>query len=311
MDKLRIAVVGCKNMGKKHVSVLRGHFADRVEIAGILNSSAESSARVAAELNVPYFKNLDDIDRETADAVIVATPGITHAEIGAALLARGLPCLIEKPLATTPSGCEKLIAAAREGQTFILPGHSENYNPAVVRLKEELHSPIVRIRGIRTSRNAANKTGISAVQELMIHDLAIVYSLLGSDIRKAEVGKRSDLSWENHAVAEMEYKNGASVKLEALREDREIERFMDIDDTGGNTFHIDFTERRLLKNGRILTEGGNSLQNELTNFLNSVEGKEIPKVSAEEAANILKLCLKLEQNPSMIDYFKVYKNEGR
>lgn len=75
MDKLRIAVVGCKNMGKKHVAVLRGHFADRVEIAGILNSSAESSARVAAELNVPYFKNLDDIDRETADAVIVATPG--------------------------------------------------------------------------------------------------------------------------------------------------------------------------------------------------------------------------------------------
>ena len=49
----------------------------------------------------------------------------------------------------------------------------------------------------------------------------------------------------------------------------------------------------------------------MTNFLNSVEGKEIPKVSAEEAANILKLCLKLEQNPSMIDYFKVYKNEGR
>ena len=241
----------------------------------------------------------------------MATPGVTHAEIGAALLARGLPCLIEKPLATTPSGCEKLIAAAGEGQTFILPGHSENYNPAVVRLKEELHSPIVRIRGIRTSRNAANKTGISAVQELMIHDLAIVYSLLGSDIKKAEVGKRPDLGWENHAVAEMEYKNGASVKLEALREDREIERFMDIDDARGNTFHIDFTERRLLKNGRILTEGGNSLQNELTNFLNSVEGKEIPKVSAEEAANILKLCLKLEQNLSMIDYFKVYKNEGR
>ena len=311
MDKLRIAVVGCNNMGKKHVAVLRGHFADRVEIAGILNSSVESSARVAAELNVPYFKNLDDIDRKTADAVIVATPGVTHAEIGAALLARGLPCLIEKPLATTLSGCEKLIAAAGEGQTFILPGHSENYNPAVVRLKEELHSPIVRIRGIRTSRNAANKTGISAVQELMIHDLAIVYSLLGSDIKKAEVGKRPDLGWENHAVAEMEYKNGASVKLEALREDREIERFMDIDDARGNTFHIDFTERRLLKNGRILTDGGNSLQNELTNFLNCVEGKEIPKVRAEEAANILKLCLKLEQNSSMIDYFKVCKNEGR
>ena len=37
---------------------------------------------------------------------------------------------------------------------------------------------------------------------------SIVYSLLGSDIKKVEVGKRPDLGWENHAVAEMEYKNG-------------------------------------------------------------------------------------------------------
>lgn len=106
--------------------------------------------------------HLDDIDRETAD-VATATPGITHAEIGAALLARGLPCLIEKPLATTPSGYEKLIAAARKGQTFILPKTAK----IIIRRWSacyELHSSIVRIRGIRTSRNAANKTGISAVQ---------------------------------------------------------------------------------------------------------------------------------------------------
>ncbi|MEE6206747.1 MAG: Gfo/Idh/MocA family oxidoreductase [Alphaproteobacteria bacterium] len=298
MNKLKIAIIGCRNMGQKHLKTLRENFADTVEIAGILTSSPESSARRAAELNVPYFTDIDDIDLSKVDAAIVATPGPTHAEIGEKLLLRGIPCLIEKPLATTLEGCKKLISAAKIGQSLIVAGHTENYNPAVIRLKEELQLPAVSIRAVRTSRNATNKTGISAVQELMIHDLAIVYSLLGNDITTSRVNKRSDLSWENHAVVDIKYKNGASVKLEALREDREVERFMDIIDTDSNIFHIDFMERRLLKNGRILTEGGNSLQNELADFIRCIKDGTPPLVGAYEAADILALCLRLEEGMS-------------
>lgn len=311
MKKLRIAIIGCNNMGKKHLSVLREYFGDRVEIVGILNSSPESSARRAAELNVPYFKDISDITKDTVDAVIVSTPGVSHAEIGALLLSRGLACLMEKPLATTLEGCDKLINAAKEGNTVIVPGHSENYNPAVVRLKQELQAPVVKISGIRTSRNADNKTGITAVQELMIHDLAIVHSLLGNDLKSIGINKRSDLSWENHAVAEMKYKNGASVKLEALRDDREIERYMDIEDAVGNKFHIDFMERRLLKNGKILTEGGNSLKEELENFINCAEGEEKPLVSDKEAKDILNLCLKLEAEIGASDKLNLFLKEKK
>lgn len=285
-------------MGQKHLKTLRENFADTVEIAGILTSSPESSARRAAELNVPYFTDIDDIDLSKVDAAIVATPGPTHAEIGEKLLLRGIPCLIEKPLATTLEGCKKLISAAKIGQSLIVAGHTENYNPAVIRLKEELQLPVVSIKAVRTSRNATNKTGISAVQELMIHDLAIVYSFLGNDITTSRVNKRPDLSWENHAVVDIEYKNGASVKLEALREDREVERFMDIIDTDSNIFHIDFMERRLLKNGRILTESGNSLQNELADFIRCIKDGASPLVGAYEAADILALCLRLEEGMS-------------
>lgn len=311
MGKIKIAIIGCNNMGQKHLKTLRENFADRVEIVEILNSTEESSARRAAELNVPYFKSLEDITKDKVDAAIVSTPGPTHAKIGEELLLRGIPCLIEKPLATTLNGCKKLLAAAKAGNSLIVTGHTENYNPAVERLKDELQAPITKIEGVRTSRNAGNKTGISAVQELMIHDLAIVYSLLGDDLKSTKTTKRPDLSWENHTLAEMEYKNGAKVKLEALREDKDIERYMNIEDAQGNKFRIEFMTRSLYKNGKLLTEGGNSLQNELANFLNCVEGKETPKVNAEEATNILKLCLKLEQNPSMIEYFKTYQNKVR
>lgn len=298
MEKLKIAIVGCKNMGQKHLKTLKEYFADTVEVVGILNSTPTSSAQRAAELNVPYFTDLDEITKDKVDAVIVATPGVTHAGIGEKLLLRGIPSLIEKPLATTLSGCKKLIAAAKTGKTFTATGHVENYNPAVVRLKEELRSPVVSIKGIRTSRNATNKTGISAVQELMIHDLAIVYSLLGDDLEKSAIDKRPDLSWENHAIVRMKYKDGASVELEALREDREVERFMDISDADGNIFHIDFMGCRLLKNGKILTEGGSSLKNELADFIGCVKNGTAPQVGAREATHILELCLDLEKDMS-------------
>lgn len=294
MDKLRIAIIGCRNMGQKHLKTLRENFADTADVVGILNSTPESSAQRAAELCVPYFTDIDEINKNKVDAAIISTPASTHATIGEKLLLRGIPCLIEKPLATTLDGCEKLISAAKSGKSLIVTGHTENYNPAVIRLKKELHSPIVCIRGIRTSRNATNITGISVIQELMIHDLAIVYSLLGNDLAKFTVNKRPDLGWENHAIVKMKYKNGASVELEALRENREVERFMDINDNDGNIFHIDFMERRLLKNGQILTEGGNSLQNELADFIDCVKNGVTPQVETREAMNILKLCLHLE-----------------
>jgi len=294
MNKLRIAIVGCRNMGQKHLKCLQENFADEVEFVGLLNSSPESSKMRAAELNVPYFTNLDEISKDKVDAAIVSTPGSTHANIGRQLLKRGIPCLIEKPLATTLNDCETLISAAEIGKSLIVPGHIENYNPAVIRLKQELHSPVFSIKGIRTSKNST-QTGISVIQELMIHDLAIVYSLLGDDLLSSEIAKRPDLSWENHAVVGMKYKNGASVELEALREDREVQRFMDIDDIKGNHFHIDFRKCQLLKNGQVLTNGGNSLKNEQADFINCIKTGNTPLVCAREAKDILELCLRLEQ----------------
>lgn len=295
MKKLRIAIIGCRNMGQKHLKTLREYFTDTVEVAGILCSSPESSAQRAAELNVPYFTNIDEITLNTVDAAIISTPARTHAKIGEELLLRGIPCLIEKPLAPTLSECDRLISAAKSSNSMIIIGHTENYNPAVIRLKQELQHPITKIKGIRTSQNASNKTGISAIQELMIHDIAIIQALLGDNILSSSVHKRPDLSWENHAIVEMKYKNGAEVKLEALREDRPVERYMDIEDTQKNTFHIEFMERRLIKNGQILTQEGNSLQNELADFINCIRHHTEPLISTKEAKNIVKLCLNLEK----------------
>jgi len=104
MRKLRMAIIGCRNMGQKHLRTLQEYFADQVEVVGILNSSLESTKACAVKLDVPYFTNIEEINKNKVDAVIVATPGITHAKIGEKLLLRGISCLIEKPMATTFTG---------------------------------------------------------------------------------------------------------------------------------------------------------------------------------------------------------------
>ncbi len=295
MQKLRLAIIGCNNMGKKHLNILRQHFASYVDVVGILNSTPESTARRAAELDIGYFNSLDEITSAKVDGAIISTPAITHAAIGKELLHRGIPCLIEKPLGTTMVECRQLTKAAEESKEVLLVGHSENFNPAVIRLKKELRLPIKRINAVRTSRNCSNHTGISAVQELMIHDLAIVYSLLGGKNISTSLSKRGDLSWENHAVSSIKYPAGAVVTLEALRADVEVQRFMDLEDEEGNKFHIDFLSRSLSKNGSELCSGGDTLVNELSNFIGCLQKVEQPLVGGKEASEILRLCLIIEK----------------
>ena len=294
MKKIRVAVVGCKNMGSKHVKCLLDKFSDDVKIAGILNSTPQSSAAKAEELGVPYFEKLADINKRRVDAVIIATPAETHYEIADYFVGRGLPCLIEKPFAANEEECLELMKLAAAKGVPLLVGHTENYNPAVMRLRKELSGRrVMSIAAIRTSANPGIKQ-THVISELMIHDLALVNSLLGGDFETAVVTKSENYRWDEHAVVEMRYWNKAIVRLEAVRADVPIERRMRIIDDGQNIWQIDFPKRRLLKNDELITEGGDSLANELGNFIGMLRGEQEPLVSLEEAFENVRLCRVLE-----------------
>ena len=124
MKKLRIAIIGCNNMGVKHLNILQEHFADKVKIAGILNSCIESSERKAKELGVPFFANMDEIKESKVDAVILATPAETHFELAKQIIAKKIPCLVEKPFASTEEECKELISLAEDNDVRVMVGIS-------------------------------------------------------------------------------------------------------------------------------------------------------------------------------------------
>lgn len=71
---------------------------------------------------------------------------------------------------------------------------------------------------------------------------------------------------------------------------------MQIEDTAGNLYEIDFMKRKLSKNGKVLCDGGDSLKNELQNFINVVNRKETPFVTVAEAVNNVVLCAEIEKH---------------
>lgn len=294
MKKLKIAIIGCKNMGRKHLKVLRECFADRVKIAGILNSTPQSTLAAAQELDVPALESLEKISKRRVDAAIISTPAENHFETAKVLIPKRIPLLVEKPFASDELQCFELIKLAQKYKVPILVGHTENYNPAVTLLKKLLDAPLKSIAGIRTSQNGGVKQ-THIISELMIHDLAIVTSLLQGTWVKALIDKKPEYRWDEHAVIELMYECGTIVKLEALRcSDCAINRKMRLIDAKNNIWQIDFLERRLSKNGEVLCEGGNSLALELEDFINMATLGTPPAVSPEEARNIVALCNELE-----------------
>ena len=294
MRKLRIAIIGCRNMGRKHLNVLRGYFADRVKIAGILNSTPQSTLAAAQELRVPALESLEKISRRRVDAAIISTPPENHFETAKILIQKHIPLLIEKPFACDGVQCFELIKLAQKHKVPILVGHTENYNPAVTLLKNLLDAPLKSIAAVRTSQNGGEKQ-THIISELMIHDLAIISSLLPGSWVKALIDKKPEYRWDEHAIIELMYECGTIVKLEALRHsDCAINRKMRLIDAKKNIWQIDFTERRLSKNGDVLCEGGNSLALELEDFINMATLSTPPAISPEEARNIVVLCNELE-----------------
>lgn len=293
MSKIRIAIIGCKNMGAKHLRCLQDNFHDEIEIVGILNSTPQSSQEKAQELGVPYFSSLQEINPDNVDGVIISTPATNHFTTAEYILSQNIPVLIEKPLVPTLEECDKLIELGKDKK--VLVGHTENFNPAVIKLKETLHHPIKSINAFRTSQKASKKD-VYVVQELMIHDLAIVNSLIKDDIKNVNISKKDKYDFYEHAKVQMQFDNGAKAIVEGIiHPEAPARKDMELIDEESNVFKLNFTKKELYKNGDLLCSGGDSLLNEMQNFINMIKETDVSFVNLQEAKNNVDICLKAEK----------------
>ena len=128
-EPIRIALVGAGAFGRKHISVIQA--VPGFVLAGIADPSPAAKG-LAAEHGVPWHAEAGAmLDAVRPDGAVVVTPNHLHLPHGLLCIERGIPTIIEKPVAETPEGGEQLAAAAEAADVPIMVGHHRRHNPII------------------------------------------------------------------------------------------------------------------------------------------------------------------------------------
>lgn len=314
--QLSVGVIGAGHMGRHHVRAyteLKG-----VKSVFVYDKDLSKAQSVADEYGAIFVDNIDDLSRN-CEAVSIAAPTEHHANLGIYFLSRKIPCLIEKPLAQSEKECLELVQAAQQNNTILMVGHIEHFNPAFVELKRIIQQD-VKIYSIDARRlsYASNRMGgnVDVIFDLMVHDIEIVLSLLGSEINFIHASN-SPPDPGGHIVALMKDQNGVLITLTASRITQNKVRTLSITSDSG-LFLLDFIRQELsLYHGglthnamgtkepsykldlaveKLFVRNQEPLMAELRHFIEAIQKNEQPLVSAEKGLQVVRIAEKIKKS---------------
>jgi predicted dehydrogenase len=182
---LRVGVAGLGYWGPnlaRNFAALPG-----CELAWCCDPSADARARVQPSFPSTRFTGeLEELLADpTLDAVVVATPVPTHADLAVRVLQAGKHCFVEKPLAQSVADAERTVAAAEASGCTLMVGHLLEYHPGITKLKAlldegELGDRVYYVYGNRLNLGKL-RADENALWSLGAHDVSVLLHLAGEE----------------------------------------------------------------------------------------------------------------------------------
>jgi predicted dehydrogenase len=241
MTRLRLAVVGVGHLGKEHARILAG--LPDVELVGVVDPHAAQAQQVALRCQTQAHADHRAL-LACLDAAVIAVPTTHHHAVAVDFLERGIPLLVEKPMARTLAEADDLRDRAGRHGAVLQVGHIERFNPAFVELRRRPLRPKF-INCERLGGFSGRSTDVGAVLDLMIHDLDLVLALVGEPVRSVEaLGVAVLGGHEDIAQARVTFAGGCVAHLTASRVHPEPVRRMHVWATEGYA-GVDYARRHL------------------------------------------------------------------
>lgn len=143
MKKIKFAVVGCGHIGKRHASMIQGN--ENCELVALCDIKPKAELGIEAYPEATLFASIDNLlnsDLEF-DVVSIATPNGLHEEQALKALDRNCHVVVEKPMALTKAGCEKVIFKALHKHKQVFCVMQNRYSPPSEWLKGILEQGIL------------------------------------------------------------------------------------------------------------------------------------------------------------------------
>ncbi|MGB8891998.1 MAG: Gfo/Idh/MocA family oxidoreductase, partial [Methanoregula sp.] len=170
---MHIGVIGVGAMGMNHARIYSEM--KSVDSVSLFDSNRAATENVAKMNNAFACDTLAELE-SCVDAVSLCVPTKYHFDIAKNLIDHNIPILIEKPICQTVDEAQKLVNIIPEN-AIVGVGHIERFNPVVKEIAKILKKPLyVEIK--RHNPASARVVDGSVVEDLMIHDIDIIFNLL-------------------------------------------------------------------------------------------------------------------------------------
>lgn len=196
---MRVGIAGLGKMGQNHLRELQKD--------GNFDICALYDLKKNADFKEPFFVNLDDFLAQNLDILIISSPTNSHLDLAKICLNRVKTALIEKPLALNLAQMQTIKQIAKSHANNVAVGFSERFNPAVLKLKNELkNEKILSINIKRFSPFPSRISDVGILRDLSVHDIDLVGFLSGANITKCEISTLEKDARDVEALIKIEAK---------------------------------------------------------------------------------------------------------
>ena len=306
MRPVRTAVIGVGHFGQHHA----GKYASLAGscLVGVVDRDPARAAAVAAQHGIEPISDHRQLFGRV-DAVSIATPPASHFAIARDLIEHGAHVLVEKPITESLDDAARLIRLAADRGKVLQVGHIERFSAVGRRVGELIDRPLF-IQAQRLGPFKPRGEAVSAVLDLMIHDLDMILSLVGSPIEWVHaVGAPVVTSADDIASCRIQFAGGCVADLTVSRVSLRSERKMRIFQKDSCT-SVDFLKRRIsifrrgasaadlapaIKLEERVYPQTDALAEEIGAFLEAVRGDRRPIVTGEDGRRALEAALLVDR----------------
>lgn len=220
--KAGLAIVGIGLVGKRHAEAIEHLY--NADLVAVVDPSSDGK-EYAQSFGLPWYETLNGmLEKENPDGIIIATPTLLHVDQGLECIKKGIPVMVEKPLATSAQEAQSLVNLSEDLGVPLMVGHHRRHNPLIQKAKEIiLQGKLGKIRSVHMQcwfykpndyfeiAPWRKLKGAGPISVNLVHDIDLVRHLCGEIVSVQAEATRSERGYENEdvAAAVLRFENGA------------------------------------------------------------------------------------------------------